>query len=127
MNTKIKKGDYVQVIAGDEVGKRGRVLRVMPETNKVIVEGINYIYRHMRKSQKHPQGGRIQKEAPLDISNVMLYCQHCQSLTRACYRFEEKAEGQGQGQVEGQEAEAKAKKASRTKVRCCTCEKHLKI
>jgi large subunit ribosomal protein L24 len=93
---RIKKGDYVQVISGSENGKRGRVLRVLPQKNLAIVEGINYIYRHLKKSQKTPQGGRVEKEAPLHISKIMLYCPHSQSPTRTCYRYEEakdKAEG----------------------------------
>lgn len=70
---KIKKGDYVQIISGDDKGERGRVLRILTKTNRVVVEGYNYVFRHVRKSQKNPQGGRIQKEAPIHISNVKVY------------------------------------------------------
>ena len=59
-------------------GSVGRVRLVMPKKGKVIVEGINFVYRHVRPSQKYPQGGRIAKEAPIDISTVMLYCEKCQ-------------------------------------------------
>ena len=86
---RIKKGDYVQVISGEQAGKRGRVLRVFPKKEQVIVEGINYIFKHMKKTQKTPQGGRVQKEAPLHISKVMLYCPHAQAPTRVSYQFEE--------------------------------------
>ncbi len=86
---RIKKGDYVEVISGAEAGKRGRVLVAFPRKNKVIVEGINYIYRHMKKSQQNPQGGRVEKEAPMDISKVMLYCPHAQAPSRVSYRYEE--------------------------------------
>jgi len=69
----IRKGDIVEVLAGNDRGKRGRVLRVLPDRNRVVVEGINLRWKHMRKSQKTPQGGRMQREAPLHRSNVMLY------------------------------------------------------
>ena len=72
----------VKDVSGRPVGKEapgsiGRVLTVMPKRAKVIVEGINYVYRHVRPSQKYPQGGRIAKEAPIDVSTVMLYCGKC--------------------------------------------------
>jgi len=59
-------------------GSIGRVLVVDPKKGRVLVEGINFIYRHVRPTQKHPQGGRIAKEAPVAISSVMLYCEKCQ-------------------------------------------------
>lgn len=68
----LRRGDTVQVISGSEKDKRGKVLRVERDTGKVIVQGINLVYKHMRRSQKYPQGGRIQKEAAISISNVML-------------------------------------------------------
>jgi large subunit ribosomal protein L24 len=67
----IKKGDMVAVIAGDDKGKVGEVMRVDPKTNKVLVQGINRVYRHLRPSRQHPQGGRIQKEMPIHLSNVL--------------------------------------------------------
>ena len=67
----IRKGDMVEVIAGDLKGEKGKVLRVMPKQNKVVVEGVNMVYRHVRPSRRNPQGGRIQKEAPLHVSNVL--------------------------------------------------------
>lgn len=70
---RLKSGDTVQVIAGDEKGKRGKLLRVDYRDNKVVVQGLNLVYKHIKRSQKYPQGGRIQKEAPLHISNVMLF------------------------------------------------------
>ena len=69
---RLRRGDLVQVIRGAESPKRGKVLRVMEEDNRVVVQGVNLVYKHMRRSQKYPQGGRIQKEAPIAISNVML-------------------------------------------------------
>lgn len=123
--TRIKKDDYVQVVSGEETGKRGKVLRVMPENNKVIIEGINFINRHLKKSRQHPQGGRIQMEAPIDISNVKLYCHHCQSITSSCYRFQEETEAEkDKKKKEGTET---AHSSKPQKIRCCTCAKHLKI
>ena len=70
----IRRNDEVQVIAGDHKGARGRVLYVDPKHRRVVVEGVNRVYKHVRRSQQQPQGGRIQKEAPIDLSNVMLIC-----------------------------------------------------
>jgi large subunit ribosomal protein L24 len=71
MAARIRKDDMVVVISGDHRGAKGKVLRVIPEKQRVLVEGVNLVYRHVRKSQRNPQGGRIRKEAPLHISNVM--------------------------------------------------------
>jgi large subunit ribosomal protein L24 len=71
MAARIRKDDLVEVISGDHRGARGKVLRLLPEKNRVVIEGVNMVYRHVRKSRKHPQGGRIQKEAAIHISNVM--------------------------------------------------------
>lgn len=67
----VKKGDMVVVVAGADKGKVGQVLRVQPYPGKVLVQGVNRVYRHLRPSRKHPQGGRIQKEMPISISNVL--------------------------------------------------------
>ena len=67
----IKKGDTVQIIAGDHKGITGKVLRVLPEKNKVVVQGQNLAKKHVRPSRKNPQGGRINVEQPLHISNVL--------------------------------------------------------
>lgn len=66
----VKKGDTVQIISGDDRGKQGRILQVLPRSNRVLVEGINRVYRHVRRSRTNPQGGRLEKEAPIHISNV---------------------------------------------------------
>ena len=66
----VKKGDTVRVISGDDRGKQGRVLQILPKTNRVMVEGINRVYRHVRRSRTNPQGGRLEKDAPIHISNV---------------------------------------------------------
>ncbi|MDE6266135.1 MAG: 50S ribosomal protein L24 [Muribaculaceae bacterium] len=70
--TNIKKGDTVQVLAGDDRGKQGRVVKVDAEKQRAIVEGVNMVTKHAKPSAKHPQGGRIQMEAPIHISNLSL-------------------------------------------------------
>jgi large subunit ribosomal protein L24 len=67
----IKKGDTVEIIAGDYKGATGRVLRVIPEKNQVVVQGHNTAKKHVRPSRKNPQGGRINVEQPIHISNVL--------------------------------------------------------
>lgn len=66
----VKKGDTVVVLSGDSRDETGRVLKVLPEKNKVIVEGLNFVTRHTRPTQTNPQGGRLEKEAPMHASNV---------------------------------------------------------
>ncbi len=69
---KIKKSDMVMVIAGNSKGKTGKVLRVYPEKQRIIVEGVNLVSRHRRPTQTNPQGGITRQEAPIHVSNVML-------------------------------------------------------
>jgi len=66
----IKSGEQVMVIAGADKGKVGRVLKVDTKSNRVVVEGINRVWKHVRPSQRNPQGGRIQKDAPIHLSNI---------------------------------------------------------
>src|SRR5436853_6714783 len=66
----IKSGEQVMVITGADKGKVGRVLRIIPDKDRVVVEGMNRVWKHVRPSQRNPQGGRIQKDAPMHISNV---------------------------------------------------------
>ena len=69
---KVKKGDTVQVITGNDVGKTGRVIKVFFDRDRVVVEGVNIVKKHARPTQENPQGGIIEKEATIHISNVML-------------------------------------------------------
>jgi large subunit ribosomal protein L24 len=85
----IKKGDTVQVMSGDDKGKRGKVLSVHPDKGKIVVEGINRVYKHMRKSQRNPQGGRLSREMPVDVSNVMLIDPATNEPTRVGIRYTE--------------------------------------
>jgi len=71
MRPRIKSGDTVLVIAGADKGKTGKVLRVLADKNRVVVEGINRVWKHVRPNQRNPQGGRIQKDAAIHASNVM--------------------------------------------------------
>ncbi len=66
----IKKGITVDVIAGDDKGKSGKVLQVIPESGRVLVEGVNFVKKHMQKSEDNPQGGIVEREAPIAISNL---------------------------------------------------------
>jgi large subunit ribosomal protein L24 len=85
---KLKKGDRVKVIAGKDVGKDGVIMRVIPEKNKVIVEGVNVAKKHQRPTRATMQGGIIDKDMPLHASNVALICGSC-GATRLGYRFDE--------------------------------------
>ncbi|TVP95038.1 MAG: 50S ribosomal protein L24 [Acholeplasmatales bacterium] len=69
---KIKKGDKVRVISGENKGKEGKVLRVYPKTDRVLVEGVNIIKKHAKPTQNNPDGGILEYEAPIHVSNVMI-------------------------------------------------------
>ncbi len=83
---KIKKGDQVEVITGKDKGKRGEVLTVDRKKNRIVVEGVNIVHRHMRPSQDNPQGGIIENEAPIHASNVMVVCAACDEKSRLGYK-----------------------------------------
>jgi len=70
----VKSGDTVEVTAGNARGARGRILRAIPSKGRVVVEGVNLVWKHIRPSSDHPRGGRIQIEAPIHASNVALIC-----------------------------------------------------
>ncbi|MFM8304077.1 MAG: 50S ribosomal protein L24 [Actinomycetota bacterium] len=84
---KLKKGDRVQVITGKDVGKQGEVTRVLRERNKVIVDGVNVAKRHQRSTKATMQGGIIDKDMPIHVSNVAIVCGSC-GPTRIGYRSE---------------------------------------
>ncbi len=83
----IKKNDTVMVIAGKDKGKSGKVLRIMTKKDRVIVEKVNMIKRHMKPNQQNRQGGILEKEGPLHVSNLMLICSKCTDPTRVGYRI----------------------------------------
>lgn len=83
---RIKKGDTVVVITGKYKGIKGKVLKAFPKDNKVIVEKVNFIKKHTRPTQQNQQGGIIEKEAPIDVSNVMLFNEKLGEVTKAVFR-----------------------------------------
>ncbi len=82
MGLGIKKNDTVMLISGDEKGKSGRVLSILPSKDRILIESLNMIKRHMKPSKKYSQGGIIEKEAPVHLSKVMLVCPKCSKPTR---------------------------------------------
>jgi large subunit ribosomal protein L24 len=83
----IRKEDTVEVIAGDDKGTRGKVLRVLRSKNQLVIEGVNRVYRHLKPSKRNPQGGRLSKEMPVDASNVMLVDPATNKPTRVGVRY----------------------------------------
>ena len=85
----IKKDDLVVVIAGDdaEPGRARRVLRVLVDKGKIVVEGVNRVYKHLKPNRRNQQGGRLSKEMPINVSNVMIYCPSCKRGVRMGRRY----------------------------------------
>jgi large subunit ribosomal protein L24 len=91
--TRLRKNDKVKVISGNNKGKEGKILKIYPAKDRVIVEGVNIIKRHTRPNQKNPQGGITQKEAPIHVSNVMLVDPKAGEPTRLGVRVIEEESG----------------------------------
>ncbi|MEY2701901.1 50S ribosomal protein L24 [Flavobacterium sp. 20NA77.7] len=85
---KIKSGDLVRVIAGDHKGQEGKVLRVLREKNKAVVEGVNMVSKHTKPSAQNPQGGIVKKEAPIQISNIALIDPKTKGTTKVGFKIE---------------------------------------
>ena len=85
----IRVDDQVEVMTGKDKSVRAKVLRVLRDDGKIVVEGVNKVWKHMRKSQKNPRGGRLNKEMPVQISNVQLVCPSCGQATRTGARFKD--------------------------------------
>ncbi|HID77248.1 MAG TPA: 50S ribosomal protein L24 [Planctomycetaceae bacterium] len=83
----IRRNDMVQIISGDDKGARGKVLSVDRQAGKVVVEGVNLVWKHVRRSQRNPQGGRLHKEMPIDLSNVALIDPVTNEPTRVGVRY----------------------------------------
>lgn len=83
----IRADDIVLVISGADRGVQAKVLKVDHQAGKIIVENVNRAYKHVRRSQRNPQGGRLSKEMPIQISNAMLVCEKCNKPTRTGARF----------------------------------------
>lgn len=88
----VRKGDTVMVITGKDAGKKGKILEVLPKAGRVIVEGVNVVKRHTRPSQSLPQGGIIEKPAPIHSSNVMPFCEKCDRPVRVAKKLDGKKE-----------------------------------
>lgn len=82
MSLRLKKGDMIEIISGENKGQRGKILRVIPGKGRVLIEGKNIVKRHTKPNQKNQQGGIIEKEASIHISNVMLVCEKTEKPTR---------------------------------------------
>jgi len=85
----VRKGDRVFVVTGKEKGKRGKILKTLPDKQRVIVEGLNLVKRAVKPTQKNPQGGLITKEGSVHASNVMLVCQSCDEPMRVAHKLTE--------------------------------------
>ena len=88
----IRKDDIVEVITGDDAGgpsarTTAKVLRVLHDTNKIVVEGVNKVYKHLKPNRQNSQGGRLSREMPISVSNVMLYCSACRRGVRVGRRY----------------------------------------
>jgi large subunit ribosomal protein L24 len=106
----VRKDDQVQVIAGKEKGKTAKVLRVYSKTGRVVLEKLNMVKRHVKPSAQNPQGGILEKELPIHISNVLLMCTKCGKGTR---------HGVKVGAPATKSAKTKAAKAVQKKIRVC--------
>ena len=113
----IRVDDTVEVTTGEDRGTRGKVLRVNRAAGKLVVEHVNRVYKHVRRSQKNPQGGRLSLEMPISTSNVLLVCEKCAAAARMGARYLDdgskerycKKCGAGNGQI----APAKARHAKK--------------
>lgn len=89
---KVKRGDLVKVIAGNDRGKRGEVMRVLPEKRRLIVRGVHIITRHQRPSARQREGGIIEREGTIPWSNVLVICPVCDRPTRVGFHLTETGE-----------------------------------
>jgi large subunit ribosomal protein L24 len=83
----IRTGDTVEVVTGADRGTKSRVIQIDRQKKKALVEKVNRVYKHVRRSQKHPQGGRLSKEMPIQLSNLMYVCESCSAKTRLGARY----------------------------------------
>lgn len=84
---KLKKNDVVTVISGKDRGKNGKILQILPKRGLAVVEKINFVKRHSRPTQKMPQGGILEKEAPMPLSKLRLICNKCSEVTSVGYQL----------------------------------------
>ncbi|MDD5618180.1 MAG: 50S ribosomal protein L24 [Candidatus Omnitrophica bacterium] len=84
---RIRKNDAVSVIAGKDKGKKGKVLSVSPDSGRALVEGVNFVKKHMRRTQQDQKGGIVHKEMPIHLSNLMLVCKRCNKPVRIKFSY----------------------------------------
>jgi len=115
---KFRINDEVIVIAGADKGSRGKILKIDREADKVVVEGVGRVWKHVRQSQKNPQGGRLNKEMPISVSNVMLVDPSSGKRTRIGIRYlpdgSKERFAKASGQSLGQVSPAKTARAAKT-------------
>lgn len=87
-NMHVKKGDKVEIISGKDKKKQGKVLVSYPKTNKILVSGVNIVKKHTKGTQQNPAGGIIEKEAPIAVSNALLFCSKCGKGVRYGHKIE---------------------------------------
>lgn len=79
---KIRKGDLVTITRGKDKGKKGKVLQILPEGQRALVEGLNLVKKHKRQTRQDQQGGIVSMESPIQVSNLMFFCKHCNRCVR---------------------------------------------
>jgi large subunit ribosomal protein L24 len=87
LKIKLKRGDTVLIISGKDRGKTGKIEKVLPKTNQILVTGVNIIKKHTRPTKKNPHGGIIQINKPISVANVMLICPQCNKPTRIGFKM----------------------------------------
>jgi large subunit ribosomal protein L24 len=87
-SNKIRKGDIVKIIVGKDKGKTGKILKVLPKKNKILIEGLNLYKKHVRPKRQGEKGEVVLVPRPIDASNIMLVCSSCNKVVRVGYRFE---------------------------------------
>ncbi len=92
---KLKKNDNIKIISGKDKGKTGKVLKVFPEDNKILVEGLNLFKKHVKPKKQNQKGEIILSPRPFNSSKAMIICSSCQKMTRVGYQFEDNEKGQG--------------------------------
>lgn len=88
---KIRRGDTVQVVKGKDLGKKGKVLKIFTAKRRALVEGVNFLKKHKRKSQKDQQGGIVSIESPIGLGNLMVVCKSCSRPVRVGFKVQENA------------------------------------
>lgn len=89
MKIKFKVNDQVKILTGKDKGKTGKVIQVLPEINRIVVDGVNIMYKHLKPRRKGEKGQRVQFNGPLNAANVILLCPKCGNTTRIAYRLSE--------------------------------------